>query len=76
MALTILIGTVGGDSIIEAWSRLDDLMPIYHKLDVQSRKRVKNRLAIDHDIAERVSDIAKEIEPWLKQLAEREDYGT
>lgn len=62
---------------MEAWVRLDDVMPTIEYLEKQSRKRAKPRLSnIDHDLAERVYDIAREIEPWLKQLAEREENET
>jgi hypothetical protein len=74
LALTCLLGFMAGDSVLEAWIRLDNWMPVITDLSHRSGKsyRGKDKIKVDHDIAQRVLDIAKEIEPWLKQLAEKE----
>lgn len=72
LALTALLGFMGGDSATEAWVRLDEILPTLKDLATQSRKGAKSRIAIDHDIAARVASIAEEIEPWLRQIAEME----
>lgn len=76
MAMTVLVGLMGGDSISEAWVRLDDVMPTLQEMETGSRKnrgRSKEpRLDLDHDLCKRVLEHAREVEPWLRQLAETE----
>jgi hypothetical protein len=70
LALTVLVGLMGGDDLTTSWSRLDELLPVMRKIRDQSRKGVRDRLPVDGDIARRVHEIAAEIEPWLRQVAE------
>lgn len=76
LALLVLVGLMGGDSLADAWSRLDDALGTMAELERGSRKGrgypTAERLPIDHDLASRVLEIASDIEPWLRQLAEAE----
>lgn len=75
LALVLLMGFMGGDSVIEAWMRLDDWMPKIKELEKGSQKVRKpntKKFDIDHDLALRVKSLAEDIEPWLRQLAELE----
>lgn len=71
MALVCFVSYMGGDSVFEAWERLDQVLPQIQEVADKSRGR-KPEIDVNHDLANRVRNIAEEIEPWLKQLAERE----
>lgn len=72
LAVVLLVGFMGGDSTLEAWTRLDDFMPTIRDLARRSAKgyRGKDKLKIDSQIALRVRDLAEQVEPWLRQIAE------
>jgi hypothetical protein len=69
---TVLLVSENG-SAFEAWEKLNESIPAMKEIADGSRGKGKNRkFPVNHDIAKRVLDIAEEIEPWIRQLAERE----
>lgn len=73
MALVVFVALMGGDSILESWERLNKFLPEMQDIATRSEpRRKKDRVNVNNNIAKRVRDIAEEVEPWLRQLAERE----
>ncbi len=72
LAVVLLVGLMGGDSVIEAWARLDDMLPHIDALAREGRPKGRKSASLQYDIAQRVRDLANEVEPWLRQVAELE----
>lgn len=69
---TVLLASEDG-SAFEAWEKLKETIPAMKEIQEGSRGKSTNRkFIVNHDIATRVLEIAEEVEPWVRQLAERQ----